>query len=57
MHSALDQEITELEKSNPGNESIQQKKKLKLSLKDEMRHLERKIWEDDHETVRFDDDR
>jgi hypothetical protein len=57
MHFALDREIAELEKTNPTSESIQTKKKQKLALKDEMRQLERKIWEDDHESVRFDDDR
>ena len=57
MHFALDKEIAHLEKTDPNNESIQPKKKQKLALKDEMRQLERKIWEDDTETVRFDDDR
>ena len=57
MHFALDKEIAHLEKTDPNNKSIQPKKKQKLALKDEMRQLERKIWEDDTETVRFDDDR
>ena len=57
MHFALDKEITKLEESNTDSTIIQAKKKQKLALKDEMRQLERKIWEDDTETVRFDDDR
>ena len=57
MHHMLDNEIALLENSGASSDIIQTKKKQKLAFKDEMRQLERKIWEDDTETVRFDDDR
>lgn len=57
MHYVLDKEITKLEHDGASNEILQPKKKQKLALKDEMRQLEKRIWEDGHEIVRFDDDR
>jgi uncharacterized protein YdcH (DUF465 family) len=56
-HRVLDEKITLHEKEHPHSESmlVQDWKKQKLMLKDEIRKMERLQWEHDHETVDLDD--
>lgn len=58
-HHVLDQKITEHERQHPHSESnlVTEWKKQRLSLKDEIKRLERLQWEYDRERVDFDDDR
>jgi len=55
----LDEKIILHEKEHPHSEStlVQDWKKQKLMLKDEIRKMERLQWEHDHETVDLDDHR
>ena len=57
MHKVLDKKIDDHERNHPGTEEIlvTEWKKERLKLKDEIRRLTRLQWEDDHETVDFDD--
>lgn len=58
-HRLLDERITTHEREHPHTESqlVQDWKKQKLLLRDEIQRLERLQWEHDHETVDLDDDR
>lgn len=58
-HRVLDEHIMLHEREHPHTESqlVQEWKKQKLALKDEIRRLERLQWEHDNESVEFDDDR
>ena len=57
-HARLDREITEMVRvGNYSDEQVTNKKKEKLAIKDEIRRLERVIWDDDHNTFQMDDDR
>ena len=59
MHRVLDKKIEDHERDHPGTEQfkVEEWKKEKLKLKDEIRRLTRLQWDHDHETVHFDDDR
>jgi hypothetical protein len=58
-HRVLDAKIDAHEREHPGTENqlMQDLKKQRLALKDEIRRLERLQWEHDHEYVDLDDDR
>jgi uncharacterized protein YdcH (DUF465 family) len=57
-HRVLDQKIDTLEKNGLFEDmKMQELKKQRLLLRDELAILRRKQWEHDHETVDFDDDR
>ena len=57
-HRVLDQKIDTLEKNGLFEDiKMQELKKQRLLLKDELAILRRKQWEHDHETVDFDDER
>lgn len=57
-HSRLDQQISEMVRLGTyTDEQVTNKKKEKLAIKDEIRRLERVIWDDDHNTFQMDDDR
>jgi hypothetical protein len=55
-HRILDKDIIAAE-TNPNYDAskINEMKKRKLALKDEIRRYEKLQWEYEHETVRFDD--
>jgi uncharacterized protein YdcH (DUF465 family) len=56
MHRVLDNKIETLEKTGVFEDNkLQEMKKQKLQLKDELRRLARLQWEHDHETVHLDD--
>ena len=55
-HRVLDKQINQLLASGVFEDTkIQEMKKQKLQLKDEIRRLTRLQWEHDHETVHFDE--
>jgi len=55
-HRVLDKQINQLLSTGVFEDTkIQEMKKQKLQLKDEIRRLTRLKWEDDHETVHFDE--
>lgn len=57
-HSRLDKQINEMTVAGSyTDEQITNKKKEKLAIKDEIRRLERVIWDDDHNTFHMDNDR
>ena len=57
-HRVLDQKIDTLEKNGLFEDmKMQELKKQRLLLRDELAILRRKQWEHDHETVVFDDER
>ncbi len=57
-HRVLDKKIDTLEKNGLFEDiKMQELKKQRLLLRDELAILKRKQWEHDHETVDFDDDR
>ena len=57
-HGRLDQQISEMVRLGTyTDEQVTNKKKEKLAIKDEIRRLERVIWDDDHNTFQMDDDR
>lgn len=57
-HRVLDQKIDTLEKNGLFEDiKMQELKKQRLLLRDELAILRRKQWEHDHETVNFDDER
>jgi uncharacterized protein YdcH (DUF465 family) len=57
-HRVLDKKIDTLEKNGLFEDiKMQELKKQRLLLRDEIAILKRKQWEHDHETVDFDDDR
>jgi uncharacterized protein YdcH (DUF465 family) len=57
-HRVLDQKIDTLEKNGLFEDmKMQELKKQRLLLRDELAILRRKHWEHDHETVDFDDER
>ncbi len=57
-HRVLDKKIDTLEKNGLFEDiKMQELKKHRLLLRDEIAILKRKQWEHDHETVDFDDDR
>lgn len=57
-HNRLDKQINEMIKQGGHtDEHVTNKKKEKLAIKDEIRRLERAIWDDDHNTFHMDDDR
>jgi uncharacterized protein YdcH (DUF465 family) len=57
-HRVLEQKIDTLEKNGLFEDmKMQELKKQRLLLRDELAILRRKQWEHDHETVDFDDDR
>jgi uncharacterized protein YdcH (DUF465 family) len=57
-HRVLDQKIDTLEKNGLFEDmKMQELKKQRLLLRDELAILRRKQWDHDHETVDFDDDR
>ena len=57
-HRVLDQKINTLEKNGLFEDmKMQELKKQRLLLRDELAILRRKQWEHDHETVNFDDER
>ena len=56
MHRVLDNKIETLEKTGVFEDTkLQEMKKQKLQLKDELRRLNRLQWENDHETIHLDD--
>lgn len=56
MHRVLDNKIESLEKTGIYEDhALQNLKKQKLQLKDELRRLNRLQWENDHETVHIDE--
>lgn len=57
-HRVVDDRIIAHEREHPGTETqlVQEWKKQKLLLKDEIRRLERLQWEHDHDSVDYDDD-
>jgi uncharacterized protein YdcH (DUF465 family) len=57
-HRVLDQKIDTLERNGLFEDiKMQELKKQRLLLRDELAILRRKQWEHDHETVDFDDER
>ena len=57
-HRVLDQKIDTLEKNGLFEDmKMQELKKQRLLLRDELAILRRKQWEHNHETVNFDDER
>ena len=57
-HRSLDKRIDTLEKTGIYEDlNLEELKKQRLRLKDEIAILKRKQWEHDHETVDFDDER
>ena len=55
-HRVLDKQINQLLATGVFEDTkIQEMKKQKLQLKDEIRRLNRLQWEHDHETVHFDE--
>ena len=57
-HRVLGQKIDTLEKNGLFEDiKMQELKKQRLLLRDELAILRRKQWEHDHETVDFDDER
>ena len=55
-HRVLDKQINQLLSTGVFEDTkIQEMKKQKLQLKDEIRRLNRLQWDHDHETVHFDD--
>ena len=55
-HRVLDKQINQLLSTGVFEDTkIQEMKKQKLQLKDEIRRLTRLQWEHDHETVHFDE--
>jgi uncharacterized protein YdcH (DUF465 family) len=57
-HRVLNQKIDTLEKNGLFEDmKMQELKKQRLLLRDELAILRRKQWEHDHETVDFDDER
>ena len=55
-HRVLDKQINQLLSTGVFEDTkIQEMKKQKLQLKDEIRRLNRLQWEHDHETVQFDE--
>jgi uncharacterized protein YdcH (DUF465 family) len=57
-HRVLDQKIDTLEKNGLFEDmKMQELKKQRLLLRDELAILRRKQWEHDHETVDFNDER
>ncbi len=57
-HRVLDKTIDTLEKNGLFEDiKMQELKKQRLLLRDEIAILKRKQWEHDHETIDFDDDR
>jgi len=57
-HRVLDQKIDSLEKNGLFEDiKMQELKKQRLLLRDEIAILRRKQWEHDHEFVDFDDER
>ena len=57
-HRVLDQKIDTLEKNGLFEDmKMQELKKQRLLLRDELAILRRKQWEHDHETIYFDDER
>ena len=57
-HRVIDQKIDTLERNGLFEDTkMQELKKQRLLLRDELAILRRKQWEHDHETVDFDDER
>jgi hypothetical protein len=57
-HRLLDKQISEIEKNgNFDDQKLTELKKQKLLFKDEIARLTRLQWEQDHETVDYDDER
>jgi len=57
-HRVLDQKIEMLEKSGTYTDTqMQELKKQKLKMRDELSRLHKLQWEHDHEYVDFEDDR
>ena len=55
-HRVLDKQINQLLSTGVFEDTkIQEMKKQKLQLKDEIRRLNRLQWDHDHETVHFDE--
>lgn len=59
LHRVLDDRISAHERDHPHSkeQELQQMKKQKLSLKDEIARLERLQWEEASERIDLDDDR
>lgn len=59
MHKVLDEKIAKHEKDHPHSEQmqVQEWKKQKLMLKDEISRLVKLQWEEEHERINIDDDR
>jgi len=58
MHRVLDKQVETLERTGVfGDERIQNLKKERLRIKDEIAIMKRKQWEHDHETIDYDDER
>ena len=56
MHRVLDNKIQDMEQTGIFEDArLQEMKKQKLQLKDELRRLVRLQWDHDHETVDLDD--
>lgn len=56
MHRVLDNKIQDMEQTGIFEDArLQEMKKQKLQLKDELRRLARLQWDHDHETVDLDD--
>jgi uncharacterized protein YdcH (DUF465 family) len=57
-HRTINDKIDMLERTGKfTDDQMQELKKQRLQLRDELAILRRKQWEHDHETVKFDDDR
>lgn len=58
MHRSLDKRIDSMEKTGVFNDAtLQTMKKQRLSLKDQIKDLQRRQWDHDHETLDMDDER
>lgn len=58
MHRSLDKRIDSMEKTGVFNDTtLQTMKKQRLSLKDQIKDLQRRQWDHDHETINMEDDR
>lgn len=58
MHRALDKRIDTLERTGVFEDhTLQIMKKQRLALRDQIQQLQRRQWEQDHETLDMDDER
>lgn len=58
MHRSLDKRIDSMEKTGVFDDAtMQTMKKQRLLLKDQIKDLQRRQWDHDHETINMEDDR